>query len=221
MAGFPSQLPLGLDPLIAEAKRRARRRWIVLAAVLLLVGGGAATAGFFAYQHESRRAGPAVPLGVLVATRVIIQGTTGDGIRQAGHYKLLSIPRSQMEDGAILNPAMLAGKVALYDIFPGQQLTASQFGPCACIATPSGSLRAVILPSPKVVEGRVTPGSHVDVLVARHGELRELYRNMSVLNVSDAGGKVTLKATLGQAGGLIYATDTHQSIVLRVRRVGS
>jgi hypothetical protein len=42
MTSHPARLPYSLDPLIAEAKQRARRRRMLLAAALVLVGAAAA-----------------------------------------------------------------------------------------------------------------------------------------------------------------------------------
>jgi hypothetical protein len=39
------RLPLSLDPLMVEAKRRMRKRRVLVAALAVLIGGGAASAG--------------------------------------------------------------------------------------------------------------------------------------------------------------------------------
>src|SRR5947209_11848633 len=91
----------------------------VIAAIALLV-----------YLNHYRSSVNKPPVNVLVAQKVIQQGTPGDVIRTtAGYYKLTGIAEKQVETGAIVNPATLAGKVALTDISGGQQLTAADFGP--------------------------------------------------------------------------------------------
>src|SRR5262249_36682640 len=66
MTEYEWKLPFGLDPLIAEARQRARRRRSALlaAAVVLVVAGGGGTGGLFAYLHaqgaQAAAPGPAV-----------------------------------------------------------------------------------------------------------------------------------------------------------------
>jgi Flp pilus assembly protein CpaB len=156
---------------------------------------------------------------VLVAQRLIQAGTSGDVIRtSAGVYKPTSIARGQLQTGAIVDPATLAGQVALTDISPGQQLTAADFGPGTGLVTElKGNERAVVVPlgSPQAVGGQISAGSHVDVWIsvtsqASNGVTRPvtrlLFQDMYVLD----GGNVTLRATPTQAGTLIYAANNAQ-----------
>ena len=171
-----------------------------------------------------------VTVSVLVAQRLIEKGTTGDVIRTtAGLYRSTAIPKGQVETGAIVSPATLAGEVALTDISPDQQLTAADFGPATeSVATKlNRNQRAVVvsLGSPQEVGGQIAAASHVDVWVsstsqagngANHPTVRELFQNMYVLNAGTNGGNVTLRATPTQAGQLIYAAQNAQIwLVLR------
>src|SRR5881392_1977784 len=45
MTAHLARLPLSLNPLMAEAKRRMRKRRVLIAALAVLIGGGAAAAG--------------------------------------------------------------------------------------------------------------------------------------------------------------------------------
>jgi hypothetical protein len=72
--------------------------------------------------------------------------------------------------------------------------------------------RALIVPSPKEIGDPIAAGTHVDVLLANGGKLRELERDMQVLSVSGKG--VALRATTRQAGKLIYAMQ-HERLILR------
>ena len=75
---------------------------------------------------------PAARISVLVAKRLIHKGTAGDVLAKAtGFDRVVGIPKSQVESGAIVNPATLSGKVALHDIPPGSQLTLADFGDAA------------------------------------------------------------------------------------------
>ena len=67
------------------------------------------------------------PISVLVAKSLIQKGTPGAVIASTNVYQVGSIPKSQVKSGAFVDPKTLAGQVATTDIFPGQQLTASDF----------------------------------------------------------------------------------------------
>jgi hypothetical protein len=66
--------------------------------------------------------GPAL---VLVATNLIRKGTLGSVILKQRLYTVAAIPCSQRKAGALDDPALLKGRIATHDIYPGQQLTRS------------------------------------------------------------------------------------------------
>jgi len=190
----------------------------IIAAIALIV---------YLNQYRNSHSGNAA-ISVLVAQKLIEKGTPGDVIRTtSGYYQPTSIAKGQVETGAIVDPATLSGEVALSDISPGQQLTATDFGPAttnSVINQLSRNQRAVVIPlgSPQQVGGQITAGSHVDVwtlLTAQTNGVskpvaRELFQNMYVLGVN--GGNVTIRATPTQAGTLIYASQNSQPwLVLR------
>jgi Flp pilus assembly protein CpaB len=189
----------------------------VIAAIALLV-----------YLNHYRNSVNKPPVDVLVAQKLIQKGTSGNVVRTtSGYYKVTSIPQKQVETGAILDPATLAGKVATTDISPGQQLSASDFGASSgSIATSlNRDQRAVViaLDSPQAVGGQIAAGSHVDVWVTSTAQstngvtrpvARLLFQNMYVLGVS--GGNITLRATPTQSGQLIYAVE-NDGIYLALR----
>ena len=125
MTNHAARLPFSLDPLMAEAKRRARHRRFVVAVAVLGLSGGAAGA---AYLNQHRNGAPSAR--VLVAKNLLQEGTTGDAIGVASLYQVVRIPRDKVEPGALLDPATLHGRVVLRHISGGQQLTAADFGPC-------------------------------------------------------------------------------------------
>ena len=164
---------------------------------------------------------------VLVAAKLIQKGTPGDVIRTtSGLYQLRDVPKKQVDSGAIVNPAALAGKVALTDISFGQQLTAADFGAATGPTSSFGKNdRGVVIPlgAPQAVAGQIAAGSHVDVWVTTSGQgssgvskpiAKLLFQDMRVLNVS--GGNVTLEATPTESGQLIFAS-TNDSIWLVLR----
>jgi pilus assembly protein CpaB len=205
---------------ITSSKLFTTRQGTLLLGVIAAAIAAIALIVYLNHYRNSVRAGNAA-VSVLVAQKLIQNGTSGDVIRTtSGLYQATSIPKSQVETNAIVDPATLAGKVATTDISPGQQLTAEDFG--AASGSVANQLnprqRAVVvsLGSPEQVGGQITNGSHVDVWVSFNGQsssgvsrpvVRELYQNMTVLNNSTNGGNVTLRAGSRQAGTLIFASE--------------
>ncbi len=64
---------------------------------------------------------------MLVAKRLIPRGTPGTLIASQSMYAPKTLPPEEVELGAISDPAYLRGRTAAVDIFPGQQLTATDF----------------------------------------------------------------------------------------------
>ncbi len=175
-----------------------------------------------------------VPISVLVAGSLIQKGTPGDVIGTTKLYQVTSLPKDQVKTGALVDPASLSGKVALTDIYPGQQFTATDFGPATNSLTEqlSRDQRAVVvsLGSPEEVGGQIGAGDHVDVWIALNGQgangvsrpiVRELFQDMYVLNAAGSGGNVTIRATTRQAGTLIYASQNAQIWLVLRPAIGS
>jgi Flp pilus assembly protein CpaB len=176
------------------------------------------------------RSGSNAALSVLVAQKLIQKGTTGDVIRTtSGLYQATSIPKSQVESGAIVDPATLSGQATTTDISPGQQLTASDFEATSTSSVvnqigPGQRAVVVTLGSPEQVGGQIAAGSHVDAWVsgsnqsASNGSNTQsvvlLYQNLYVLGIN--GGNVTFRVTPVQAGRLIWASQ-NATIYLALR----
>ncbi|HEX2110146.1 MAG TPA: Flp pilus assembly protein CpaB [Gaiellaceae bacterium] len=131
----------------------------VLAAVILL-----------AYLHRYRESVSASsqPMTILVAKDVIEKGTPGTSVASRDLYQVTSTPRSEVEEGAITDPDLLRGKVAVDDIYPGQQLTVSDFSAAGADALGnklSEEQRAISIPVDAAhgMVGNVQAGDHVDV----------------------------------------------------------
>jgi len=168
------------------------------------------------------------PISVLVAKSLIQKGTPGDVVGSTHLYSVTSIPKDQVKTGALVDPATLAGKVALADIYPGQQLTTAEFaiGGNALTQQLARDQRAAVVPldSPSQVGGQIGAGDHVDVWVGFTGQgangisrpiVRQVLQDMYVMNAGPGGG-VTLRATPQQAGELIFAsTNAKIWLVLR------
>jgi len=190
----------------------------VIAAIALIV---------YLDHYRSSVNGSNEPIRVLVASKLIQKGTTGEYIRTtSGLYTVADIPKNKVETGAITSPAALAGKVALTDISHGQELTAADFGAGSGVANQLGpNDRAVVVPlgAPQEVASQIVAGSQVDVWVTSNAQAdngvsrsvaKLLFQNMKVLAIS--GGNVTLEATPTQSGQLIYAS-TNDEIWLALR----
>ncbi len=91
---------------------------VVLAAILLVV---------YLDRYRARVGGENAPTPVLVAKQLIPQGTPGTLVASQSMYAPTTLPRKEVEVGAISDPAYLSGRAAAADIFPGQQFTATDF----------------------------------------------------------------------------------------------
>lgn len=91
---------------------------VALAAILLVV------------HHDRYRTivSPAnAPTPVLVAKQLIPKGTPGSLVASQKMYAPTTLPEKEVEVDAISDPAYLSGRASSVDIFPGQQLTATDF----------------------------------------------------------------------------------------------
>jgi pilus assembly protein CpaB len=175
----------------------------VLAAILLLV---------YLNQYRNSVNDKSAPLQVLVAKK----GVSGETVASSGLYKLVNVAKSEAKTGVFVDPSSLTGTVALAPIYPGQQLTDSDFGAAPTGLTPqlTRGQRAVVVPldSPSSVGGQITAGDFVDVWVLiTNGTspiAREVLQKMYVMNLS--GGNATLRATPRQAGELIFASNNEK-----------
>lgn len=204
---------------ITSSKLFTTRQGTVLLGVIAAVIAAIALIVYLNHYRSSVKGG-GQPVKVLVAKSLIQKGTPGSVVGRSGGYEITTFPKSQVETGAFISPASLAGKVATTDIYPGNQLTSADFANSTNTLTDQLSLRqravVVHLDSPNQVGGAITAGSHVDVWVFFNGQgsngvarpvVHELFQNMTVLDVAKSGGNVTLQATSKQAGTLIFASE--------------
>jgi pilus assembly protein CpaB len=205
---------------IMSSKLFTTRQGTVLLGVIAAVIAAIALLVYLNHYRNSTNAKNEA-MSVLVAKSLIQKGTPGNVVGSSDLYQVASIPRGQAKSGVFVDPSTLSGKVALSDIYPGQQLTSADFGVGGNTLT--GQLgrtqRAVVVPldSPGEVGGQLNAGDHVDVWVAFSTQgasgitrpvVREVLQDMYVLNApAGGGGNVTLRATARQAGELIYAAQ--------------
>jgi pilus assembly protein CpaB len=193
----------------------------------LLVGAAAAVlAGIIllAYLHSYRNSvnSASAPVSVLVAKNLIQKGTPGDIIGTSNQFQVASVPKGQLQVGALTDPAALTGRVAVTDIYPGQQFTAGYFAYAAAgtLQTKiSGSDRAisVSIDTQHGMVGQIAAGDHIDIYVGLNKVgpngsqpvIKLLMADVTVLRAPLAGGTgiYTLRASGRQAPVLAYAAD--------------
>ena|SRR5436305_5430782 len=206
-----------------------RRGTVIVATVCAVIAAGILIFAMARYRNSVNS--EANQQTVLVASGLIQKGTSGDAIASEQLFRPSSVATKQVSTGAVADTVQLHGKVAAQDIYPGQQLTASDF-------TASGGITGQLAPSQRAVTvpvdsahgmvGQIHSGDHVDVYAGfllepeqggrNHPVLRLLMSNVQVLKAaSEAGGglaggggqktDVTLNATDVQAGPLAFAAD--------------
>jgi Flp pilus assembly protein CpaB len=193
----------------------------ILAAIVLIV-----------YLHSYRNSlkGSSAPISVLVAKDLIQKGTPGEIVATRAHSQVGSIPKGQIQAGALTDRGSLTGLVAARDIYAGQQLSVADFVPAppnSIQGKMSGSYRAIALSTDAEhgLLGQISAGDHVDiylgiVLQGTGGNqpiIKLLATNLLVLRVPLAGsGQLTLRAPGRVAAQLAYAQDNgHLWFVLR------
>jgi Flp pilus assembly protein CpaB len=118
------------------------------------------------YRASVKQSG--LPVSVLVANGVIEKGTSGEVIANEDLYRITSMAKGDVSEGAITDPDALKGSVAAADVFPGEQLTKAKFstsevGSLANRIT--GDERVMTLPfdSAHGMIGQVQAGDRIDV----------------------------------------------------------
>lgn len=181
---------------------------LVLATILLLV---------YLSHYRSSVKGAGTPVTVLRAKAFIPQGTTALAAANKGLYESVSIPKSQLADGAVTDARVLHGEVALDDVYPGQQLTTSDFGVSATSSALSGSpdllgskgdagtwrALSISLDAAHGIMPQAQTGDHVDVYAQVGGIMGLLLPDVYVLAAPNQAASGT-------------AAPTSQNYILRV-----
>ena len=189
----------------------------VIAAILLIV---------YVTRYKSSVDSTAAPVPVLVAKNLIPKGTPGTAVQTKALYQSTSVPKDKVQPNAVSDPNTLSGRVAVYDIYPGAQLTLDNFS-----AEASGALNAQLAGKDRGVTLAIDPvrgslanvasGDHVDIYtqVTRGQRLViQLFRSNVVVLQSPgaAGGNVVLKTGTKDAANVLFAsTQTTLYFVIR------
>jgi Flp pilus assembly protein CpaB len=181
----------------------------VLAGIVLLV---------YLNQYRHNVSAQAKAVNVLVAKNLIQKGTPGDVVGSQSLFQVSSIPKSQLKAGALVDPATLKGRVAAVDVFPNQQITASDFtvgGVAPLLGDLAAEQRAISIPvdGAHSLSGQLVAGDHVDVYVGMNAQVaggppRAIIKLvMQDLYVLNATGNITFRVTPTQAAALAFAVE--------------
>ena len=182
-----------------------------------LVAGAVLLAFMSNYKQSVDSSGK--PATVLVAKQLIQKGSSGDVILNKGLFETTTASGGQRKGGAISDPAALKGQQASTDIYPGEQLTASDFQKASTSGIENeitNRERAISLPldSAHGMIGDVKAGDHVDVLAGFNVQPDGAARPRPVLKaiMQDA---LVLKAPDKPLNGALNAANNTQNVVLR------
>jgi Flp pilus assembly protein CpaB len=179
-----------------------------LAAVLLVVY-------LNRYRQSVQSDAKAAP--VLVARALIPAGTPGRVIAQKQLFALKEIARGDLKTGAVVDSSYLDGRVAVHDIFPGQQITSADVSVNVSTALPTqitGRQRAFALSvdGSRGLVGFVSDGDHVDVYyetgAAGTTDLALLAGDVTVLRAPTKDTPALLRADSTVAQRLALGADT-------------
>ena len=156
---------------------------LILATVLLLV--------YLSHYRNSVKSSNASAT-VLVAKAFIKRGSTAEELAKKNLWQVTAIPKSQLQNNAVTDAAVLHGQVALDDIYPGQQLVTTDFGASATSSRLSGSTAlegaagtwralSISLDTSHGITPQVQTDDRVDVYAQVSGTVYLLLQNVLVL----------------------------------------
>jgi Flp pilus assembly protein CpaB len=199
----------------------------------MVVGGFAAVlAGavllFYIAQYRDSVRQEQKPVAVLVANQLIPKGTSGDLIGSQQMYAISKIPANRVSDGAITDPNSLKGRVVVEDLFPGKQLTSSDFtdvSPNDLTTKITATQRAMAVPLDAAhgLIGYVQAGDHVDVVGGfnidngidgkSHPVQETLMQNVLVLDAPSSSSKSGI-GTANATANVVLLVDDKQAVDL-------
>jgi Flp pilus assembly protein CpaB len=186
---------------------------IVLATILLIV---------YLDRYRARVSGRNAPTPVLVAKRTIPAGTPGSIVASTAMYEPTTLPKKEVEEGAIADPQFLTGRAAAADIFPGQQITVADFAATTTTTVDSqitGKQRALSI-SIDAIHGSLSQlkaGDDVDMYIITTDEgtgeqqVRLFRPAVHILSVpGPQGGNLILRVDTSEAADFAYVADFHR-----------
>ncbi len=219
-----------------------RRGSLYLAAIAALLAGIVILIYLNRYRENLETGG--TPVTVLVARSTIPKGTSGSVVAAKRLFTATTIRESQLREGAISDPASLAGTIATTEIYEGAQLTAADFSTeatsLASTLTDRQRILSIPLDSAHGLIGQAQVGDHVDVYAAfnvigitldgrpaaggtSRAILKRIISDIPIVEVTKPDGGVGSKATNvsirvndEQAGYIAFASD-HGKVWLSLR----
>jgi Flp pilus assembly protein CpaB len=189
-----------------------------IAAVILLV--------YLNGYRNSVRASNA-PVSVLVAKSLIPKGTSGTIIAKRDLFQTASVAKDHAKEGALADPAAIGGRVALADIYPGQQLTVGDFSVTTTESVPTkitGTQRgiSISIDGAHGMIGHVQAGDFVDVYAGVKKYDPETKREEMIVKLLIPKVQVLAVPGVVQAAGTVGAEPGGGgNVVLRVNRTQS
>jgi Flp pilus assembly protein CpaB len=189
----------------------------------------------FVQKYRNDQSSSSASTTVFVASSFIPAGSSADLIASEQLLQRTSVRGSQAQSGAISDPSALHGEVAARNIYPGQQLTASDFTTSSTIASNlAANDRAVAVPADSAhgLVGYAHKGDHVDVLASfpggggnSRGSVTTLASDVLVLEAPSSSGTLgsnsnnnvlLLRVSDQDASRVAYAVDNGKVwVVLR------
>jgi pilus assembly protein CpaB len=151
-----------------------KRRLLAAVAALVLLAVGTVLVLAYVEGADARALAGVRTTQVLVADKVIPEGTPADEL--TGLVRTDVLPQKAAVDGRVTDLDELAGLVATVELQPGEQLLLSRFGEAelggtaGTVAVPAGLQEVSVLLEPqRALGGRLTPGDTVGVVVSIEG----------------------------------------------------
>lgn len=163
----------GRPPKLDRSKLLATRRGAIVVATVAGLAALAVLLVFMANYRDSVRSG-GEPVHVLVASRQLDSGTSGEAIAEAGLFESVEMRSDEADSGALTSLAALHGKHTTTTVDKGEQLTSAEFasGSDPIAGRLDGIERALTVPvdTSRGNVGKIKDGSRVDVLGGYNAE---------------------------------------------------
>jgi Flp pilus assembly protein CpaB len=211
------------NPMDGARRFLGTRRGSFLVAAIAAALAAISLAAYLANYKDDVRGGT-LPTQVLIADRLIPEGTSGDVVASRRLFRPTTIAEDAVKAGALTDASALSGKAATHDVFPGEQITAGDFesGADPLRGVLTGTQRALAIPVDAAhgLIGSVRTGDSVDVFgsftggAQGRGVLRTIAQDVLVLKAPKSTStntnnqqSVILRLTDAQSARLAFAAD--------------
>ena len=206
-----------MQNILKGRKLTASRSGTLILGIIAAVVAAVVLVLYLKHYRDSVKADVA-PTPVVVATGLILKGTSGTIIAQKHLFTTQAVPKDQLKAGAITDAGYLTGRIAAVDIVPSQQITAADLSSALSDTVQTkitGAQRAIALPvaGPQGLVGTVQDGDRVDVYLQLGALLTLLERNVLVLRAptSSANGGALSGTSNNSGTGMIVRVDSKQA----------